>query len=149
MKQYLFSIIYLLLLSGCSSLKLTPVDYSWPLEAVIKVDDNGFVREDRYSLKINVQNLFQEEFGVGVDFKGKTIRIIRNSIGTYFITAENFKNVYLFNQDLGSMSLVKKIAVSEVGLKNPFFNQRDTYIELVDENLKLNLTNEGIIGDKK
>ena len=142
-------IVYLGLITGCSSLKLTPVDYSWPLEAVMKVDDNGFVKEDRYSLKINVQNLFQEEFGVGMDFKGKTIRIIRNSIGTYFITAENFKNVYLFNQDLGSMNLVKKIAVSEVGLKNPFFNQRDSYIELVDENLKLNLSNEGIIGDKK
>lgn len=149
MKKYCIIIFFLTLITGCSTLQLTPVDFSWPLEAVLKVDEKGFVKEDRYSLRINVQNLFVEEFGLGANAADRTIRIIRNSVGTYFITSENFKNVYLFNQEQGAMSLAKKIPVSEVGLKNPFFNQRDTHIELLDGNLKINLSNEGIIGDKK
>lgn len=149
MKKDLIIIFFLTVITGCSTLQLTPVDFSWPLEAVLKVDEQGFVKEDRYSIKMNVQNLFNEEFGLRANAANRFIRIIRNSVGTYFITSEGFKNVYLFNQEPGVMSLVKKIPVSEVGLKNPFFNQRDSHIELVDGNLKLNLSTEGIIGDKK
>lgn len=149
MKKNWIILFFLTLIMGCSTLQLTPIDFSWPLEAVLKVDEQGFVKEDRYSIKINVQNLFIEEFGVGANAANRTIRIIRNSVGTYFIASEGFKNVYLFNQEMGVLSLEKKIPVSEVGLKNPFFNQRDSHIELVDGNLKLKLSNEGIIGDKK
>lgn len=148
MKKYLF-IFTLLLIIGCSSLKLTPVDLAWPIEVVSKVDEQGFVKDDRYSFKINVQNLFITEFGEAKDYSNQSVRIIRNSSGAYFITSEGFKNVYLFKQDIGAFTLVKKIQVSETGLKNPFFNQRDSYIELNDGDLKLKLSNEGIIGDKK
>ncbi len=144
-----FLLIFFTLITGCSTLQLTPVDFSWPLEAVLKIDEQGFVKEDRYSLKLNVKNLFAEEFGLATDIQGKTIRIIRNSPGIYFITSEGFKNVYLFNQEFGNLSLHKKIPVSEKGLQNPFFNQRDSHIELVDGNLKVLLSNDGIIGDKK
>jgi len=149
MKVKWFLLIFFTLITGCSTLQLTPVDFSWPLEAVLKIDEQGFVKEERYSIKLNVKNLFAEEFGLPTDIQGKTIRIIRNSPGIYFITSEGFKNVYLFNQELGNLSLHKKIPVSEKGLQNPFFNQRDSHIELVDGNLKVLLSNDGIIGDKK
>lgn len=149
MNRHFVAVIFFLLIKGCSSLKLTPVDFSWPLEVVVKVDEQGFIKEDRYSMKINVKNLFIEEFGLEKDLTNKVVRIIRNSSGTYFFTSEGFKNVYLFNQELGAITLAKRIPVSESGLKNPFFNQRDSHIELVDGNLKLNLSNEGIMGDKK
>ncbi len=141
--------MFISIIIGCSSVKLSPVDFSWPLEVVLKVDEQGFIKEDRYSMKINVRNLFIEEFGTDKDFTNKNVRVIRNSSGTYFFVSEGFKNVYLFNQQLDEMSLSKRISVSESGLKNPFFNQRDSHIELVDGDLKFNLSNEGIIGDKK
>lgn len=149
MKIYLLLLIFIFIIKGCSSLQLTPADFSWPIETVLKVDNDGFVKEDRYAIKINVKNLLIEEFGPENQLKDKNLRIIRNTLGTYFITSDGFKNVYLFNQDIGGLKLSRKILVSETGLQNPYFNQRDSYIELNDGNRKINLSNDGIIGDKK
>jgi hypothetical protein len=150
MRYFIVFIFSIALAVACSSpIQLTPADFSWPIEAVLTVDEQGFVADNRYSFKVNVKNLFAEEFGVAKEYSGKTIRVIRNSSGIYFITADGFKNIYLLNQDLSALTIAKKIPVSEFGLKNPFFNQRDSYIELVDDNIKIKLSNEGIIGDKK
>ncbi|MCS7054185.1 MAG: hypothetical protein NZM09_10705 [Ignavibacterium sp.] len=146
-KNLIISLLFIVLF-GCSSLQLTPTDFAWPIETVLTVDEQGFIKDDRYSIKVNVQNLYVEEFG-GLNLSNKNLRMIRNSSGIYFITAEGFKNVYLFKQDIGALTLLKKIKVSENGLKNPFFNQRDSYVELKDENINVKLSNEGIIGDKK
>lgn len=148
MKKSLILLAVISLLAGCSSLQLTPADFAWPIEAVLKVDNDGFIKEERFAIKVNVKNLSVEEFGSDNELKNKTIRIIRNSFGIYFITAESFRNVYLFKQDVGGLTLYKKILVSENGLQNPYFNQRDTHIELIDGNRKINLSNDGIIGDK-
>ncbi|MCX7610044.1 MAG: hypothetical protein N2043_00455 [Ignavibacterium sp.] len=146
-KNLIISLLFIVLF-GCSSLQLTPTDFAWPIETVLTVDEQGFIKDDRYSIKVNVQNLYVEEFG-GLNLSNKNLRMIRNSSGIYFITAEGFKNVYLFKQDIGALTLLKKIKVSENGLKSPFFNQRDSYVELKDENINVKLSNEGIIGDKK
>lgn len=146
-KNFIISLLFIVLF-GCSSLQLTPTDFSWPIETVLTVDEQGFIKDDRYSIKVNVKNLYIEEFGA-LNLSNKNLRMIRNSSGIYFITAEGFKNVYLFKQDIGALTLLKKIKVSENGLKNPFFNQRDSYVELKDENINVKLSNEGIIGDKK
>ncbi|MCW9096749.1 MAG: hypothetical protein OQJ93_05110, partial [Ignavibacteriaceae bacterium] len=69
--------------------------------------------------------------------------------GLYFITASNFKNVYIFRADEGKMVLNNKIFISEFGLQTPAFNQRNPYIELVDGNNKMNLTSKGIEGGAK
>ena len=59
--------------------------------------------------------------------------------------------MYVFNADNGSLKLHTKIEISDTtGMKNPAFNQRAPYIELLFNNKSVNLTNEGIIkGDKK
>jgi hypothetical protein len=138
----LLSIFFLA--AGCSGLKLQPADFSWPVESVLMVNDEGNVIEERYSMEFNTKELFSEEFGDSVPFIGNEIRLIRDRHGFYFITARNFKNVYVFREKDGSLLLCTKIFISETGLQAPALNQRNSYIELVDSNFRANLTYKGI-----
>jgi hypothetical protein len=146
-------ILILLFLSfaGCSSLVLKPVDFAWPVESVLHVDNNGFVKEDRHTLYFNVKPLFLEETeGDSIAYLDKDIRIIRDTKGYYFVTAKNFKNVYVFVGTDGELKLDNKIEMSEKeGMSNPAFNQRIPYVELVDNGKKTLLSNEGIESEDK
>lgn len=137
------------LLGACSSLKLTPAEFGWPIESVLKIDDKGFVSEDRFSLSFNTKPLFMEEKQDSMAYVGKSIRLIRNNEGFYFITAPTFKNVYVFKTVKNALSLEDKFLVDEMGLKNPVFNQRPPFIELIDGDKSYNLTSEGFSGGKK
>jgi len=150
MKQLLILFSFLILITAaCSVLTLQPANFSWPLESVLPVDDNGKVTEDRYSLEVNTVGLFFEEFQDSLSYKGKEIRMIRDNQGFYFLTSTNFKNVYVFKADEGKLVQENKIFISEFGLKTPAFNQRDPYIELADGTNKMNLTHKGIDGGSK
>jgi len=150
MKQLLILFSFLILITAaCSVLTLQPANFSWPLESVLPVDDNGKVTEDRYSLEVNTVGLFFEEFQDSLSYKGKEIRMIRDNQGFYFLTSTNFKNVYVFKADEGKLVQENKIFISEFGLKTPAFNQRAPYIELVDGTNKMNLTHKGIEGGSK
>ena len=147
MKQLLIlSLIHLTIFTACSTLTLQPVNFSWPLESVLPVDDDGNISDDRYSVNFNIKAMFFEEFNDSLAYLDKEIRLIRSNRGFYFVTSSNFKNVYVFKADEGKMILDNKIFISEFGLQNPAFNQRDPYIELVDGTFKMNLTNSGIEG---
>lgn len=148
--RILFALILTLtVLSACSSLKLSPAEFSWPIESVQKIDKDGFVKEDRYSFSFNSKALFAEEMQDSMAYQGKDLRIIRNRDGYYFITSKDFKNVYIFQQAEASFDLKEKILVNENGLKNPYFNQRNPYVELVDGEFKVYLSSEGIQGGVK
>ncbi|NWG28278.1 MAG: hypothetical protein HXY48_07060 [Ignavibacteriaceae bacterium] len=150
MKQLLIvSLILSAILASCSVLTLQPANFSWPLESVLPVNNNGKVIDDRYSIEVNTVGLFFEEFQDSLSYKGKEIRMIRDNQGFYFMTASNFKNVYVFKAEEGKMIQENKIFISEFGLKTPAFNQRDPYIELVDGTNKMNLTHKGIEGGSK
>jgi len=150
MKQLLILFSFLILITAaCSVLTLQPANFSWPLESVLPVDDNGKVTEDRYSLEVNTVGLFFEEFQDSLSYKGKEIRMIRDNQGFYFLTSTNFKNVYVFKADEGKLVQENKIFISEFGLKTPAFYQRAPYIELVDGTNKMNLTHKGIEGGSK
>jgi len=150
MKRLLILFLFLILITAaCSVLRLQPANFSWPLESVLSVDDNGKVAEDRYSIEVNTIGLFFEEFQDSLSYKGKEVRMIRDNQGFYFMTASNFKNVYVFKADEGTLKLEKKIFISEFGLQTPAFNQRNPYIELVDGTNKMNLTHKGIEGGSK
>ncbi|MEJ2614516.1 MAG: hypothetical protein P8Z35_06145 [Ignavibacteriaceae bacterium] len=144
-------LLLLFIFPACSTLILKPADFAWPIESVLKVDDNGYVKEQRFSFSFNAKDLFFRETGDSLGYRNKELHLIRDSKGFYFITANNFKNVYVFNADNGSLKLNNKIEISDTtGMKNPAFNQRTPYIELLYNNKSVNLTNEGIIeGDKK
>jgi hypothetical protein len=150
MRKVIALLMFLILIgTACTTLTLQPADFSWPVESVIKVDDQGSVTEDRYSTDFSTVGLFYEEFQDSMAYKGKDIHLIRNNGGDYFITGKEFKNVYVFKASEGTLVLEKKIFISEFGLKDPAFNQRSPYIELLDGDHKINLTNEGIEGDSK
>ena len=146
-----FVLLLLLILPACSTLILKPADFAWPVESVLKVDKNGFVQEQRFSFSFNVKDLFFRETGDSLGYKSKELHLIRDTKGYYFITANNFKNVYVFNANDGTLKLNNKIEISDsTGMKNPAFNQRSPYIDLSYGSKKINLTNEGIKrGDEK
>ncbi len=141
--RYLFIAI---ITAGCSAVLLQPADFSWPVENVLKVDDKGYVTEDRYSFSMNVKPLFAEEFADSNSAIGKEIRIIRDKSGYYYITGTNFKNVYLFLPTEGGIKQKDKIAISDSSaLASPAFNQKTPNIELVDGAKKYMLNNNGIV----
>lgn len=131
---------------ACSSLILSPSDFSWPIENVLKVDDKGFISEDRYTFSINVKKLFFEEFKDSTNYSGKELRIIRDKSGYYYITGKEFKNVYLFLPVENGMRLENKIKILETeGLTAPVFNQKSPNIELIDGSKKYLLNYKGLV----
>jgi hypothetical protein len=138
-----------ILFAACSSLKLSPAEFGWPIESVLKVDDKGFVKDDRYSLSFNTKAMFFEETQDSMSYSGKSLRLIRSFEGFYFITTASFKNVYVFSSDKNALSLENKLLINENGLKNPVFNQRPPFIELIDNDISYKLTSDGIDGGKK
>ena len=141
--------LLLVFAAACSTLKLQQADFAWPVESVIAVEENGKVSDDRYSISFDTKELFFEETEDSSAYVGKKIRILRDINGYYFITAEKFKNVYVFQMDNGSMILRNKIFISEIGIEDPALNQRAPYIELIDGGKNLYLTNNGIDRNKK
>lgn len=144
LQKYLFALL-IFIISACSSLTLKPADYSWPIENVLKVDNKGFVEEQRYSFTLKVKALFYEEFKDSINFSGKEIRLIRDKVGFYYITGKDFKNVYVFESEENGMDLENKIQITETGLTSPVFNQKSPNIELLDNSNKYLLNNEGIV----
>ena len=149
MKHLIISAICLAFIYSCSSMKIESVDFSWPVESILDIDANGVIKDQRFSIIINTKVLFDEERKDNPNIQPKQIHIIRNKNGFYFITADGFKNVYVFKSGMGSLELEKKILISEVGMNKPAFNQRSPNVELLDgNNAPKNLTHEGILGGK-
>ena len=146
--KYMIMIIPFTLI-GCSTLQLKPADFAWPVESVIHVDNNGKAFDDRYSLTFNAKPLFLEEAGDSLAFVNKDLRVIRDTLGYYYITGNNFKNVYVFTMAEGAFNLDEKIQISETGITDPVFNQRPPYIELVVGDKQYFLSNKGIENKEK
>ena len=137
----------LLIYSACSTLTLQSANFAWPIESVLPVNDEGNVLDQRYSVEFNTTPLFYEELKDSNAYAGKDIRLIRDKEGYYYMTANEFKNVYVFQAEEGELILENKIPISETGIIRPAFNQRDTLIELVDANNKIiSLTHQGMEG---
>lgn len=146
MLKYCMVILIVIFISGCAAIILHPADFSWPIENAIKVNEKGFIKEDRYTFSVNVKPIFYEEFKDSNLAFGKEIRIIRSQAGYYFLTASKFKNVYVLIPVEGGMKLVKKINISEnEELIQPAFNQKSPNIELIDGTKKYLLNHKGIV----
>lgn len=141
-------VVWCILLYGCATLTVHPVDFSWPVEVVVKPDVNGVVQVPRYQLRFSLKPLLFEEFRDSTVVPEMAMNLIRDARGYYFITAKGFTHVYVFSVGDECLKLEKKIKVSDVPLVAPAFNQRAPYIEFVDEKnsaiLPLYLTREGI-----
>ncbi|HLP16721.1 MAG TPA: hypothetical protein VK470_10715 [Bacteroidota bacterium] len=139
-------------LFGCSSVTLQPADFSWPVESILKADGNGMVSENRFAVAFSINELVKKEFkdNEQATGAGATVRVIRDRQGYYFMTAPKFKNVYVFKPGEGELKLHRTIEIGETEMADPKFNQRDTFIELLNNSSSVRLTKDGILeGDKK
>lgn len=154
MKKSLLTLIVLsfllLTLGSCASLELDRVDFGWPVESELSVDNAGMVREGHFAISFSVSQLSIEEFQDSTALRGSKIRILRNPEGYYFITGPKFKNVYVFRSAERVLDLKSKISVSTTGLRNPALNQRPPYVELLDNgHVSILLTSDAIEEGKK
>ena len=141
-----FLLAALVSLSSCTSLVLKPVEYAWPVERVLEVDGKGMIQDDRYMLTMNVRPLFHEETKDSVNVYGQSVRMIRDHAGYYYMTAKGFRNVYIFSESEGALSLSTKVAVSDRPMREPAFNQRQPYIQLLNGSAEPKmLSSEGIV----
>jgi len=144
----LFILITAMLVGGCASLQLQPVNFSWASEEILDVASNGMVEAQRYSVAFNVKPLLAKEFAADSMAAKNTnvVRVIRDKDGYYYITAPKFKNVYVFNHGEASLSLSNTILISQdKPMSDPKFNQRDKYIELLNSGVKVQLIRTGIL----
>lgn len=149
-KKLLPSVLLLGLSYGCSEpFKLEKIDFSWPVESELAMDDSGFVQDARYSYKICLKPLLFAELQDSSITKGKSFRIIMDSKGYYYVTSQGFRHVYLFCLQDGALQQKNRIQISETPIDSPAFNSRPPYIELLYSNKSVLLNQEGIKGDKK
>lgn len=157
MKKSLSSLLPLLasvlsiMMGACASLSLNNVDFAWPVESSLQVNNSNSVEDGRYAVAFNVAPLATEEFQDSSALKGKSLRILRNSTGYYFVTATGFRNVYVFSPGEGKLSMKEKISIGkntegqELKLENPALNQRPPYVELLDGQAKYLLSPDGML----
>jgi len=140
----------MLALPNCASMTIKPVDYSWSYESVLKADSAGVVSGEPKTISFDAGVLFRAEEGEQGTAANKTLRIIRDREGYYFVTAPGFKNVYIYDSAKGRLELHKKVLIAKEGMEKPFFNRRDQGIELGANGQVYLLTRKGIVsGGKK
>lgn len=135
----------LLSFSACTTITLTPANFAWPIESVVTTDETGNVSIERYSTEFNSSDLFKNEFGDSVEVANKELRVIRDHLGYYLMTAKGFMNVYVFKTEDGTFTQVNKIFITKEGLTKPALNQRPPNVELLDGDKKYILNSKGTV----
>ena len=124
-------------LIGCKqSMVISEVDYSQSVESVLTPDSNGQVTDVQHGLTFNIKPLQYAETQDTSSVTTQEIRYIRGQEGYYYITAPNYKNVYVMAPEKGKLKLVERLSVSESGesgITQPAFNQRMSYIQLINQ----------------
>lgn len=133
LSTFAVALLLLSLLVGCKqSMVINRVDYSQSIESVLSPNDDGIVEDVQHGLKFNIKPLQYLETQDSSTVTVEEVRYIRGHQGYYFITAPDFKNVYVMKPDRGSLKLENTLKVSENGLKQPALNQRDSYVQLLN-----------------
>ncbi|WP_245550374.1 hypothetical protein [Gracilimonas tropica] len=137
--------------TACNRFVVENVNYSHSIESVLTPDENGTVEDIRHGITFNVQPFEKQEFGEGDSASVDEIRLIRNASGFYYITAQQFKHVYVMKPGQGELKLKNKIKVSEEGLAAPAFNMRDGQVQLIktETNQSFTLNEKGIQENSK
>jgi hypothetical protein len=144
--KILFIIAAAMIINSCSQFIITPVNFAWPLESVFDIDSTGTVEEQRYAFTFNAVPLLEQESDSTKVISKTKLRIIRGEKGFYYITAENFKHVYIFSPGEGELLLKTKILLSEEGIHAPAFNQRAPFVQLLfGDEQSVFINSEGIV----
>lgn len=138
--------IVLFSMFGCSTVTLSPANFSWAIESVLPINQQGIVSDKRYAVSFNAKALFFAEKGDSTLYTDEELHIIKNEKGYYFITAKSFSGVYVFHETEGALTMTNKIPLKN-NLTNPAFNARSPWIELVDGSEKYLLDNKGFKGN--
>lgn len=134
-------------LAGCKqSMVISDVNYSQPIETVLVPDNEGMVQDLQHGLTFNILPLQYEETQDSSSVTTTQVRMIRGYEGYYYITAAGYSHVYIMAPEKSSLKLTKKIKISEDGLEEPAFNQRKTYVQLLNRktNTTYALTDQGL-----
>ncbi|NGP89060.1 hypothetical protein [Fodinibius halophilus] len=130
---YVVSVVLsVILFMGCkSSMVIEKVDYSQSIESVITPNEDGLVKDIQRGLTFNIKPLQYAETQDTSEITTKQVRYIRGQEGYYYITAPNYKNVYVMAPEKGKLQLKEKLAVSESGIEKPALNQRASHVQLL------------------
>lgn len=122
-----------LLLAGCKqSLVISDVNYAQPIETVLTPDEDGVVKDHKSGFSFNIMPLQYAETEDTSSVTTEQVRYIRSNNGFYYITAPEYKNVYVMAPGEHQLKLENTIRISEEGIAEPALNQRKEYIQLVD-----------------
>ncbi len=116
------------------ALVIKEVNYAQHVESVVAPDEYGIVADQRNNIRFSVAPLVKQEFGKDTTQEVEFVRILRNADGFYFITANNFKKVYVFEPKRGELKLKKSILITDDGLERPALNWRAPYIQIIAYN---------------
>lgn len=136
-------LLTIVFMTGCKqSMVISKVDYSQSIESVLTPNEEGIVEDVQHGLQFSIMPLQYAESQDTSSVMTKEVRYIRGKAGFYYITAPNYRNVYVMTPEKSSLKLVKKLKVAENGISQPAFNQRTSYIQLLNlssgESWKLN-----------
>lgn len=129
-----------------SKMAIKRVNYAQPLETVLEPSETGKVDAVKHGLSFNIKPLQYQETQDTSSVSTNKVHLIRNSKGFYFITAPDYSNVYIMKPETGSLNLYKTVQITNDGIGDPAFNQRNPYIQLIDQETdeSYRLTEEGI-----
>lgn len=146
-KRLLFILSVVLVATACKpAFEVTNVDYSQQLETVLQPGADGMVEDTRHGIRFNILPFQYKEFKDSSSVQVEQVRLIRNAAGYYFITANNFKNVYVMEPEENKLVQKKTIEITGDSFSNPAFNLRSPYVQLVfeDSPYVYHLTQDGI-----
>lgn len=146
-KLIILSLLSMLVIQACNkAMVVKNVDYSQQIETVLVPNDNGIVTDIRHGLSYSILPFQYQEFKDTTSLTISEVRMIRDKNGYYFITADQFKHVYIMEPKRGELVLKKKVLVDEKGLLSPAFNWREPVVQLIDRdtNIILLLNEKGI-----
>ena len=129
----MISAVAALLLTGCKqSMVISEVDYSQSIESVLQPDEDGTVKDLKHGLTFNIKPIQYAETQDTSSVTTNQVRDIRGQEGYYYITAPNYKNVYVMAPEKGKLVLKETLKTTDEGIAKPAFNQRMTHIQLVN-----------------
>jgi hypothetical protein len=125
---------------------ISKVDYTQQIETVLEPNEEGIVFDRQHGIRFSILPLQYAEVKDTSSVTVDHIRMIRGQEGYYYITAPGFRHVYVMEPETQSLKLKSKIKISEEGIAEPAFNQREPYIQLVSRKTGKSyaLTAEGI-----
>lgn len=134
-------------ITGCKqSMVISKVNYSQPIESVVTPDEDGTVKDERYGLEFNMLPIQYMETQDTTSVTTSEIRYIRGASGLYYVTAPAYQHVYLMAPGVNELEFREKFKISETGIDEPAFNQREGFVQLVNRSTgeRYRLTPEGL-----